>query len=62
MMGGVLLAALSLNAFAEDQALAPAHNALNVLQSGEVSFSKDVMPILQDYCVSCHHPSPTSKG
>lgn len=62
MIGGALMAALSLNVLAEDKALAPAHNALNVLQSGEVSFSKDVMPILQDYCVSCHHPSPTSKG
>jgi len=62
IMGGVFLAALSFNALAEDKALAPAHDALSVLQPGEVSFSRDVMPILQDYCVSCHHPSPYAKG
>lgn len=56
------MVALSMGAFAEDAALAPAHSALNVLQPGDVSFKRDVMPILQDYCVSCHNPSPTAKG
>ena len=53
---GVTLAALSFNAPAEDMALAPAYNALKVLGTGEVSFRKDVQPILHDYCVSCHSP------
>lgn len=30
--------------------------------AGSVSFSKDVLPILQNRCVSCHGGSRTSKG
>jgi hypothetical protein len=30
--------------------------------SATVSFSKDVLPILQDKCVSCHGGEKTSKG
>lgn len=52
-----ILAALSFNVSAEDRALAPAHDAIKVLGTGEVSFKNDVQPILHDYCVSCHSPS-----
>lgn len=63
LLGGSALLAFSIGAFAAtDKALAPAQDAISVLQSGEVSFQKDVQPILIDYCVSCHHPSPTAKG
>ncbi|GAB4121057.1 MAG: hypothetical protein Fur0040_00890 [Sideroxydans sp.] len=56
LLGGLLLGALSFNVLAEYRADAPAHDAMNVLQGGEVSFKKDVQPILNDYCVSCHQP------
>ncbi len=56
LLGGVVLAALSFNVLAEDKALAPSRDAINVLRAGEVSFKKDVQPILHDHCVSCHNP------
>lgn len=63
LLGGAALLVISLGAHAApDESLAPAQGAISVLQGGEVSFKRDVMPILVDYCVSCHHPSPTSKG
>lgn len=65
LLSVVLSASLSISsssAFAEDKMLMPAHDAISVLQSGEVSFKRDVQPILADYCVSCHHASPTAKG
>ncbi|HEU0233812.1 MAG TPA: c-type cytochrome domain-containing protein [Gallionella sp.] len=57
LLGGVILAALSFNVSAEDSALVQAHDAIKVLNTGEVSFKNDVRPILHDYCVSCHSPS-----
>lgn len=48
LLGGAILAALSLNV--------AAHDAMAVLQPGDVSFKDDVQPILHDYCVSCHSP------
>jgi hypothetical protein len=59
LVGGMLLAALSLNVLAAESA-APEDNALKVLGGDEVSFKNDVQPILHDYCVSCH--SPGGKG
>ena len=59
MLGGMLLAVLSLNVLAAESA-APEDNALKVLGGDEVSFKNDVQPILHDYCVSCH--SPGGKG
>ncbi len=60
LLGGALLAALSLNALAAGETAAPEDSALKVLGSDEVSFKNDVQPILHDYCVSCH--SPGGKG
>jgi len=57
LLGGLMLAALSFNVSAEDKSLVPAHDAINVLGTSEVSFKTDVQPILHDYCVSCHSPS-----
>jgi len=60
LLGGALLVAFSFNASAEDKALTPAHDAIKVLKTAEVSFKNDIQPILHDYCVSCH--SPGGKG
>lgn len=63
LLGGCAALVLSVGSFAvTDKALIPAQDAISVLQPGEVSFKRDVQPILVDYCVSCHHPSPTAKG
>ncbi len=63
LLGGCALLALSVGAIAADnQVMAPAQDAMKVLQGAEVSYARDVQPILIDYCVSCHHPSPTAKG
>jgi hypothetical protein len=43
LLGGILFALLAFPALA-----APAR--------GEVSYKKDVTPILHDYCLSCHQP------
>ena len=52
-LSGVVLALLSVNAFAADGA---EHDAMKALGNEQVSFKKDVMPILQDHCISCHQP------
>lgn len=39
-----------------DTVLAPAQGAIKVLKREEVSYRSDVLPILHDYCVSCHSP------
>ncbi len=56
LLGGIFMGALSFNTLAEYRPDAPAHDAMNVLRSGEVSFKKDIQPIFDDYCVSCHKP------
>ena len=43
LMGSALLALL-------------AFPALGAPMKGEVSYKKDVVPILHDYCLSCHQP------
>lgn len=35
---------------------------LKIASKGEVSFAKDIMPILQASCVSCHGGQKTSRG
>ncbi len=60
LLGGALLAALSLNALAVGEVVAPEEGALKVLGHDDVSFKNDVQPILHDYCVNCH--SPGGKG
>jgi mono/diheme cytochrome c family protein len=62
LLGGIFMGALSFNALAEYRADAPAHDAMNVLRSSDVSFKKDIQPIFNDYCVSCHRPTQDSKG
>ncbi|MDP2759750.1 MAG: c-type cytochrome domain-containing protein [Sideroxyarcus sp.] len=63
LLGGSALLALSIGVYAAtDTSLAPAQDAINVLQPGEVSFKRDVQPILHDYCISCHNPSSDSRG
>jgi mono/diheme cytochrome c family protein len=56
LVGGIVLSALSFNAAAEYRADAPAHDAMNVLRSGDLSYKKDIQPIFKDYCISCHQP------
>ena len=56
VLGAIGFAMLSLNAYAEYRADDPAHDAVNALSANEVSFKKDIQPILEDYCVSCHKP------
>jgi mono/diheme cytochrome c family protein len=53
LLGGAMLALLSGNALAADGAEA---GAMKVLGHEEVSFKDDVMPILEDHCISCHKP------
>jgi mono/diheme cytochrome c family protein len=52
----IALAGLSFNASAEDNNIGAAKNAMKASQNSEVSFKKDVQPILHDHCVSCHSP------
>lgn len=54
LLVGAVLAMLSVNAFATGEAAV--EDAKKALSSDEVSFKKDVQPILQDHCVSCHQP------
>lgn len=51
---GVLLAFISVNAFAAGDVVE--QEAMKVLGKEEVSFKNDVMPVLQDHCISCHQP------
>lgn len=50
----VLLAAVSFNVSAEEKMNPAAQSAMKASQNSEVSFKKDVQPILHDHCVSCH--------
>ena len=52
LLGSVVLAALSFNALGE--------GTPNAAGQGEVSYKKDVYPIIYDYCLNCH--SPEGKG
>jgi hypothetical protein len=58
LIGGVILTAIYINSHATENPL-PSPQALSPI-TDEVSFSKNVQPILLDYCVSCH--SPGGKG
>ena len=60
LLGGVILIALSFNSPATENHVAPSQSSVNPLAADEVSFKRDVQPILHDYCVSCH--SPGEKG
>ncbi len=60
LLGGVLLTALMFNALAAEDLGAQYEVAKKALGSDEVSFKRDVQPILYDYCVNCH--SPGGKG
>jgi hypothetical protein len=52
------------NAFAETSEIvvAPAspQNAAKALASGDISYVRDIKPILHDYCVSCHAPKESA--
>jgi hypothetical protein len=54
LLCGAMLAAISLNAPAET--VAPNQAATGSAVPGEISFKRDVQPILHDYCVNCHEP------
>jgi len=56
LLYGAILATISLNALAAETISAPNQAALKTQGSNEVSFRKDVQPILEDYCVNCHKP------
>lgn len=51
---GALLATVTFNALAKDDMGAPNQAAIKMAGPNETSFSRDVQPILNDYCVSCH--------
>ncbi|MFA5826804.1 MAG: c-type cytochrome domain-containing protein [Gallionellaceae bacterium] len=53
LLGGAMLSTLSLNALAAEE---PKQTAIKVPVPVEVSFKRDVQPILEDYCVNCHKP------
>lgn len=55
LLGGAMLA-LSLNALAAKNTGAPNQAVTKAPEPNEVSFQRDVQPILHDYCVSCHQP------
>jgi hypothetical protein len=54
LLGTATLTAFALNALAADNLAAPYNVSSKVLGDGEVSFKRDVQPILYDYCVNCH--------
>lgn len=54
LLGGAVVAMLAVNAFAAGETVE--QEAKKALSSDQVSFKNDVQPILQDHCVSCHHP------
>lgn len=56
LLYGAMLATISLNAWATEEVGAPNRAAIKAPGSVEVSFKRDVQPILHDYCVSCHEP------
>ena len=56
LLGVAMLAALSLNALATENMDARNQAAIKVPVPEEVSFMRDVQPILHDYCVNCHMP------
>ncbi len=53
---GLLLTALSLNAQATENPGGSNPSATTLPGADEVSFKRDVQPILHDYCVNCHEP------
>jgi hypothetical protein len=57
---GVLMIALSFNILAEETTMNAAQNAIKATNKSDVSFKNDILPILQDHCISCH--SPGGKG
>lgn len=62
LLCGSALLGLSLGLHAApEEAINPAEVASS-MQPGDISFRQDVQPILDDHCVSCHHPSPKAKG
>jgi hypothetical protein len=51
LLGGAMLSTLSLNALAAEE---QKQTAIKAPVPAEVSFKRDVQPILHDYCVNCH--------
>jgi len=56
LLGVAMLATLPLNALATENTDARNQAAIKVPVPEEVSFMRDVQPILHDYCVNCHMP------
>ena len=56
LLGVAMLATLPLNALATENTDARNQAAIKVPVPDEVSFMRDVQPILHDYCVNCHMP------
>jgi len=56
VLGGMLLASVSLNAAAEEGTISAAKTAMKASKNVDVSFKNDIQPILRDHCVSCHSP------
>lgn len=54
LLSGAVLAALSFNALGQ--------GASDQTGQGEVSYKKDVYPIIYDYCVNCHSPGGRGYG
>lgn len=56
LLCGAMLSTLSFNALATADTGAPNQAAIKALGPDEISFKRDVQPILHDYCVNCHEP------
>ena len=56
LLGVAMLATLSFNALATEESGTPNQAASKTSVPDEVSFRRDVQPILGDYCVNCHKP------
>jgi len=56
LLGVAMLATLPLNALATENTDARNQVTIKVPVPEEVSFMRDVQPILHDYCVNCHMP------
>jgi hypothetical protein len=60
LIGGVILSTIFISSQAMENPIMSNQPVNKAIGTNEVSFSRDVQPILHDYCVSCH--SPGGKG
>ena len=54
LLYGAMLAAIPLNVLAAEEIGTSNQAAIKTPGANEISFRRDVQPILEDYCVNCH--------